>query len=288
MELGELQQMTLHVLRDLYMRFQQDIYDHRFRQELNTGSIANRVALLTYRAGLWKPSQPLTQENEIYAGDAFPAEDVSTVRSVLWRFVGLGILTPRMMTDERNQFFELSKYGEQILRETQESPYDPLGFLERLSLDSPNLEANSMEYIQEAVNCYLGRYLRAATVMVGLASENEILKLVEIYGNTLEADDKDAFDKKISSCRNLKQKFDVLYDRLHQDRRNLPMETKELETWLNGIFQVIRLSRNDAGHPIAVNPPNEDVFANLVLFRTYARYLSMLKEHLSKQVKSAS
>jgi len=233
MELSELQHLTLNVLKDLYARYQQDLYNSQFLQELNTGSIANRVALLAYKARLWKPSQPLTQENEIYAGDAFPREDVSTVRSVLWRFVGLGILTPRMMTvDDRNQFFELSHYGKQVLQEEKESPYDPLAFLKRLGTDSPNLETNSIEYIQEAVNCFLGRYLRAATVMIGLASENEILKLVEIYENTLDPKEKGTFDKEISSCRNLKQKFDVLYNRLYQDRRDLPVEIEKLRRGL--------------------------------------------------------
>ena len=124
--------------------------------------------------------------------------------------------------------------------------------------------------------------------MIGLASENEILKLIEIYGSALEAEEKEAFDREILDCRNLKQKFDVLYDRLHGDRRNLPVETRELETWLNGVFQVIRLSRNDAGHPVGVNPTSEDVFAYLVLFRRYARCLSILKGYLGDQVKSES
>ncbi len=192
-----------------------------------------------------------------------------------------------MTVDDRNQFFEISHYGRQVLEEERESPYDPLGFLQRLSTDSPNLECNTIEYIQEAVNCYLGRYLRAATVMVGLASENEILTLLEKYENTLDPDEKTEFDREKSSCRNLKMKFDVLYNWLYREKRQFPLEAREIETWLNGVFQVIRLSRNDAGHPIGVNPTSEDVFANIVLFRTYARYISQLKEYLDAKVKLA-
>ena len=112
MEVPELQQLTLDVLRDLYTRYKTDLYNAQYLQEMNTGGIANRVALLAYKAGLWKPPQPLTQENPIYAGDVFPREYVSAVRSTIWRFVGLGILAPRMMTvDDRNQFFEITHYG---------------------------------------------------------------------------------------------------------------------------------------------------------------------------------
>ena len=93
MEVSELQQLTLDVLRDLYTRFKTDLYNTQFLYEMNTGSISDRVALRAYNAGLWTPSHPLSQENEIDAGNAFPREDVSTVRSIIWRFVGLGILT---------------------------------------------------------------------------------------------------------------------------------------------------------------------------------------------------
>lgn len=287
MEISELQQLTLDVLRDLYVRFKADLFDSQFLQDMNTGSIANKVAFRAYKAGLWKPPHPLAQENEIYAGDVFPREDVSTVRSVIWRYVGLGILTPRMMTvDDRNQFFEISHYGRRVLEEEGESPYDPLGFIQRLKTDSPNLQSNTIEYIGEAVSCYLGRYLRAATVMIGLASENEIIALLGKYERALDEDKKKEFQREIASCRNLKMRFDLLYNKLKNDKSQLPIETREIETWLNGVFQVIRLSRNDAGHPIGINPTNEDVFANIVLFRTYARYISKLAEYLDSKAKS--
>jgi hypothetical protein len=285
MEIAELQHITLDVLKDLYTSSGKDVHNHRFRQELSTRGIYSRVALRAYTAGLWKPSERLAQENATYAGEVFPKADVSSVRSILWRFVGLGILTPRQMTDEDNQFFELSKYGEEVLAESEESPYDPFGFLRYLRANSPNLEPNSFAFIQEAIDCFLGRHLRASMVMVGLTSENEILTLIELYRNTLDSEQKETFGRKISSCKTLKLKFDLLYEHLFRIRKELPPEIRELDTWLKGIFQVIRMSRNDAGHPIGTNPTSEDVFSNLILFRTYARYLSKLKEYLANNKK---
>ena len=282
MEVWELQEIVFQVLRDLHSRFVNDKNDGQFQQNLNTGNIADRVAWITYRAGLWKPTERLPREDQQYVGDVFPRKDVASVRSILWRLVGLGILVPRSIHDERNQFFELTAYGEQVLRETQESPYDPLGFLTRLSLDSPDLERNTIDFMKEAVDCFLARHLRAATVMVGLASENEIIHLIEQYDNSLGEDRKTTFERELSKCRSIKDRFDVLYRHLLQDRGSLPLETRELDTWLQGVFQVIRLSRNDAGHPIGVDHSSEDVFANLVLFRTYAKHLSRLKRYLQK------
>jgi hypothetical protein len=283
MEVSELQEIVFQVLRDLHTRLGDGKNESQLLQDLNTGNITNKVSWIAYKAGLWKPSERLHQENEIYTGEFFPSGDVSTVRSIMWRLVGLGMLTPRSIHDERNQFFELTSYGKQVLKETKESPYDPLGFITRLTSDCPNLESNTVDYIKEAISCFLSRYLRAASVMIGLASENEILRLIDQYANTLDVKSKHAFEAEISKCRNIKQKFDILYSRLLQDKGNLPVEIRELDTWLQGVFQVIRLYRNDAGHPIGANPSSEDVFANLVLFRTYARYLSKLKEYLASK-----
>ncbi len=287
MEVSELQEIVLQVLRDLYTRFGNGKNEPQFLQDLSTGGIANKVSWIAYKAELWKPAERLHQENEIYTGSVFPSEDVATTRSIMWRFVGLGILTPRSIHDDRNQFFELTSYGKQVLKETRESPYDPLGFTRRLTSDCPNLESNTVDYIKEAVSCFLSRYLRAATVMIGLASENEILRLIDLYGNTLAVKSKPSFEVEISKCRNIKQKFDILYSRLLQDKSSLPVEVRELDTWLQGVFQVIRLYRNDAGHPVGANPSSEDVYANLVLFRTYARYLSELREYLASKVISS-
>jgi hypothetical protein len=280
MEISELQEMVFQALRDLDTRFGDGKNQSQYFQELCVGSIANKVSWIAYKAGLWKPSERLHQENETYTGGLFPPSDVSNVRSIIWRLVGLGILTPRAINDDRNQFFELTIYGKQVLKDTKESPYDPLGFIKQLTLDCPNLESDTVDYIKEGLNCFLSRYLRAASVMIGLASENEILKMIEQYAKTLDANSEPAFEKSILKCQNIKQKFDILYNNLLQDKRNLPMAVRELDTWLQGVFQVIRLYRNDAGHPIGVNPSSEDIYANLVLFRTYAHYVSGLKQYL--------
>lgn len=286
MEVSELQTIVLQVLKDLYTRFGDGKNEGQLYQDLNVGNITNKVASIAYKAGLWVPAERLYQETEELIGHAFPPDEAVTIRSIVWRLVGLGILTPRSISNPPNQFFELTSYGIRVLGETEESPYDPLGFLRRLTSDCPKLESSTIDYVQEAINCFLARYFRAASVMIGLASENEILQLIDQFGNTLDAISKPTFEAAISKCRNIKQKFDILYNRLLQDKSSLPEGIRELDTWLQGVFNVIRLYRNDAGHPVGANPSSEDILANLVLFRTYARYVSMLKEYLTRKVTS--
>ncbi len=280
MDTGILQHLTLDVLQSMYNPFAGNIYDPSFLHQLTTRNIYSHVALRLFRDGLWTPREPLREENTQYAGDLFPKEDKSTIRNIIWRFVGLGILTPRQMIDEDNQLFELSIYGAQVLATGEESPYDPYGFLKNLHDNSPALESNSYQFIEESVYCFLSRHFRASMVMLGLSSENEILATIELYQSKLNPEKKVNFIRKLSSCKSLKAQFDLLYQQLYEIRMDLPSDIRELDTWLNGIFQVIRMSRNDAGHPIGINPTNEDVFSNLCLLRTYARNLSKLKDHL--------
>jgi len=281
MELAELHVLTLQALKDMYAALEaRRIDEGQFLQNLNTGSVMNRVALQAAEAGLWRPPKPITEAFGQAAWDMLPTEDQKSIRSILWQLVGLGILIPRSIHDPVNQFFELSSYGVEVLREETPSPYDPFGFIRRLTSDAPHLESETIEYVQEAVETFLSRHFRAAAVMTGLASENEILKLIELFADTLEQGARSAFDQAIGRCRNLREKFDRLYERLNQARVDLPADIRELDTWLAGTFQVIRLTRNDAGHPTGQKPSREAVYANLNLFLTYARYLSILKNHL--------
>lgn len=284
METSDLQDIVFQVLRDLNSRFGDGKNKSQLIQDLSVGTIADKVAWITYKAALWKPSELPRFDNEIYIGALFPKDDVSTVRSILWRLVNVGILTPRIISDDRNQFFEFTGYGRKVIKDTKESPYDPFGFIKRLTTDCPKLESDSIAYIQEAISCFLSRYLRAASVMIGLASENEILSLIDRYSLTLCSEDKIDFEKRINSSRSIKEKFEILYNKLRQNKSDLPMGVNELDTWLQGVFQIIRLYRNDAGHPVTITFNAEDVYANLVLFRTYARYLSQLKAHFATKI----
>ncbi len=285
-EVSELHELTLQVLRHMY----QDLITGRtnevqFSQDLNAGHIIDQVACLARDSGLWQPKQPIRTKELAELGAAFPEDDAVSVRAVLWQFVGVGVLVPRSMLDARNQFFTLSSYGRQILSEAKESPYDPTGFLKRLEVDAPRLESATLGFVAEALGCYLSRHHRAAAVMIGLASENEILKLSDIYGDSLDGATKQRFGSGIDQKRSLKEKFQYLYERLRQEK--LPVEGQEIDTWLQGIFQIIRLHRNDAGHLLAHKPTREAVYANLNLFLTYARNLSRLKEYLSAKAQNA-
>jgi hypothetical protein len=56
--------------------------------------------------------------------------------------------------------------------------------------------------------------------------------------------------------------------------------TQDLETNLDMIQSVLRLARNDAGHPTAAAPEREQVYVYLQLFVPFARQLMRLRNTL--------
>ncbi len=272
----------MQALKAMHMLFREGrINPGQFRQNLNVAHIGNRVALLAVAADIWQAPQPIDDATRPYVWQMLPEEDREEVRAALWELVTRGMLFPRALNDEDNTFFALTRHGVEVLEATEATPYDPYNFLERVSESSPALESDTLAFLSEAVTCFLHGHDRAAAVMTGLASENEVLALIERYAQFPGDEERQSFEGRISQARNLKQKFDVLYVALYERRGTLPAGLKEVDVWLNGVFQLIRLTRNDAGHPVGSEPAREAIYASLNLFLLYARNVSALKEHLA-------
>lgn len=190
MEPAELRELTLLVLKDRHTLAKTGRpSDAQFRADLYAGTIVDQVAFSAYQAGIWKPPEPLSREEPQFVGAQFPEQFRSSVRGVLWQLVGLGILIPVRLASETGQSFELSAYGQEVVEGVSESPYDPSGSFKRLNADAPALAPETFEFVEEALKCPLARYLRSAAVMLGLASENELLGLIELCKNKAEAGD---------------------------------------------------------------------------------------------------
>ena len=281
MEPLQLRELTVQALRFMHNLLRDGRTNAaQFRQNLNIASIGNQVALMAVEAELWHAPRPIDAATRPYVWTMLPEDDQEEVRAALWELVTRGILIPRSIHDEDNTFFTITRQGRDLLEATEPTPYDPHNFLRRVSDGAPLLEPETLAYLSEGVTCFLHGHGRAAAVMTGLASENEVLALIELYSRSLQGEEKRSFERGINRARNLKQKFDVLYADLYQQRSGLPEGLREVDIWLNGVFQLIRLTRNDAGHPVGAEPAREAIYANLNLFLLYARNLSALKEHL--------
>lgn len=73
-------------------------------------------------------------------------------------------------------------------------------------------------------------------------------------------------------------KFQEFRKRLEAHKPELPEDLRDgMSLWLDGVLDLLRIYRNDAGHPTGKRLDREDAFTLLALFVRYAQKLYALK-----------
>lgn len=137
----------------------------------------------------------------------------------------------------------------------------------------PDISPVTLQYLGESVSAYHRRHLLSATLTLGVASENEILELIDAYLVWLPEARSTRLKSKIDK-RTISKKFEEFKKTFTSDLDKIPDEiSSEWETYLDGIFQFIRLNRNAAGHPTGRRLEARMVYANLQVFSDYATFI---------------
>lgn len=225
------------------------------------------------------------QMGGIYA--LFPgsqAEILSTVREIVQEFINNGFLYPGIPEDQNSSYpwLTLTEYGKEVFAQEDWLPYDPEGYLKALKTKVPGIDDVTLTYIGESIATFNRRQLLSSTLTLGVASENLMLLLIESYLNWIkDPGRKGRLEKKIkdkfiyAQYREFKQEF-------INDVKSLPKEFQaDWETYLDGIFNFIRLNRNSAGHPTGKKLSAKIIYANLQIFSEYASYIFALMKYLN-------
>src|SRR5262249_44422583 len=115
---------------------------------------------------------------------------------------------------------------------------------------------------------------RAAAIMLGGASEQAVLLMIESYANSIaDQTAKQAFETSIQRTQSIYRKYELFKRKLPSFQQNMPRDlTENLDSLLGGIFDMIRSSRNDAGHPASGSAINRDaIYSHLRLFPPYCK-----------------
>jgi len=206
--------------------------------------------------------------------------DAELVRDVFWDLFRQGFITLGM-NDANPQwpFFRLSHFGEQTLN--TQSPYrfhDRNSFVSLVRSEVPDISPEAVVYLEEAISTFYAGCLLASCVMLGVAAESEFLRLAEAaakgptYGQKFSA---------VAQQHLIRQKITRFHDCLKPLIPVLPREaTEDLEANVLAIQSVLRIARNDAGHPTGAAPQREQVYVYLQLFIPFARQLMRLRQAL--------
>ena len=143
----------------------------------------------------------------------------------------------------------------------------------------PDIHPVIVAYLEESLKTYNIRALLSSTIALGCASEKALLlqsrpsqpPLRSPTRPIVSVKDRRYFHKE--EVRRVSKRLDVV-------RPQLPKDLSDgLDIILTGIFEMIRVNRNDRGHPTGTYPPREQVYASLQLFIPYVQRTYALIAH---------
>lgn len=217
---------------------------------------------------------PLWEKTEIF----------SIAREIIQELINNGLLYPGLAGDFNSYYpwLTVTEYGKEVFMQEDWLPYDPEGYVKALKERVPDIDDITTAYISEAISAYHRRQLLSATLTLGVASENLMLFLIEAYSGWIkDTKRKSNFEKKIKD-RYIYTQYKEFKMEFTNDVKSMQKELQgDWETYLDGVFNFIRLNRNSAGHPTGKQLDAKVVYANLQIFSDYAKYIIQLIKYFS-------
>lgn len=178
--------------------------------------------------------------------------------------------------------YRLTDFGKQVLESPEYQPHDPDGYVRQIRDQVPDIDDAIVRYLDESLSCFQRHLLLASAVMLGCAAEKAMLLLVDTFGNAIQDTAKRAKYEKDTSNWMISRKYAALWKRLEPVAGALPRELgDDLHTILDRVFDLIRTTRNAAGHPTGKVIERDTMRANLILFPSYCRRVYGLINHFA-------
>jgi hypothetical protein len=215
-------------------------------------------------------------------GQFLTESEKNLIMEVVWSLITQGILVPGL--NDSNQgwpFLRLTEYGQRCVAEDRILPHDPDGYLRDFRNTVPNADPTVVEYLTESLQCYIHGLHRSAAVMLGGASEQAVLLMIESYGNSIaDRNAKQTFQTNFQRAPSIFRRYELFEGKLIGIKHGLPRTlTDNVDSLLRGVFDLIRSSRNDAGHPaIGASISRDAVYSHLRLFPPYCKRIHDLIE----------
>jgi hypothetical protein len=196
--------------------------------------IQNKINELALQKGLMKPKQQHETTTEL--DRLFPG--------VIWELLLREIFVPGRVghPNETLPRLLITPYGEECMKVGELTPNDPEGYLKRITTESPTVDAVTILYLGEALQTFkFGNFL-ATAVMVGVAAESVLEKIVESVENALDTPAKKSnFEAALNRRKTAKNHHQQVIACLKSSTTPLPPEFDEvLFLHIEGIFHIIR------------------------------------------------
>ena len=202
-------------------------------------------------------------------------EDHRGLREAVWELIVEGVMTVGMDASNENwPFLSLTEYGEEHVKNPAANPHEIGEYMKLLREVAPLGEIEE-RYVTQALQAFRRNLPDATAVMIGAASEHLLILLLQEIGSK-DTSRKAAAEKALDGPALGMLRFARDYFVPLQSK--LPRELREnFETTFLGVAALIRVGRNDAGHPALPSVDREQAFVNLRLYPGYRAWLQRAK-----------
>ena len=199
---------------------------------------------------------------------------------------GLVIFEPTGMVTSHNILppIQITGLGKEYLKCNEVPVYDPDEYLKEIQSSVSNIDPIIFEYLKESIRAFSRECTMSSAIALGIASEKMILLLYDSLGDALK-EQSDKKELKDADGRLIFRKHHALMAMLNKKKKLLPDEIIEnSDVYLSSLFHLMRLYRNELGHPSGTSVEKSVVRVFLKCFGIYLKRLYALKEFLdSKQ-----
>ena len=219
-----------------------------------------------------------------YSGE-LPQKYDSWMDDIVWDLIIEGILRPGLGDSLNNGlgWYHISDYGKHVLGDPLPQPYDSHGYLARIN-EISDLDNVIIAYLEESLKTFRMNCCLSAMTTLGCAADKAVSLLIDACENNFsDSTEKTEFSKKIDTI-SINRKHDVLSEVVRDKiQAQAPDEIKaNLNNYLDGVFNIVRAYKDDAGHPSSKNITKEELHSYFVIFPSYLEKICSFIEWLSQ------
>lgn len=208
-----------------------------------------------------------------YPAERRPSRDL--IAQTLWSLVGKGLIYIDIWQPApENWEWRLTDAGTAAAKDEQFNPDDPELYMARLRSNIPDMSDLVAVYANEAVRCYTHECYLASAVMLGVASEAAFMEMAESSVTWLQSAGL-TLKKVLDDPRQpYVKKFEEFRKRIEPRKADLPNELADgMSLTFDAVLDLLRIRRNDSGHPTGKPMLREDQYISLQMFSRYLQRL---------------
>jgi hypothetical protein len=184
-----------------------------------------------------------------------------------------------------NWQWRLSDRGVQAATNQSWEPRDPPRYLARLKERAPALDPVALTYVHEALLAFNAQCYLATSVMLGVAGEQVFTRIADAFAAAAGSDGEQLRKLLDNPRSSYFQRFTDFRKRLEPHRADLPEGLADNLT-LDAVADLLRVTRNAAGHPTGEAIDEDTAFTHLQMAGRYLAKMTELALHFEREAQA--